>query len=165
LATLLQGVAPPGQQVNWLGSEKTALASLIIMSVWGAGGGMVILLAGLQSIPEQYYEAATLDGAGPWRKLKAVTLPLLSPTLFFSLITGVIGALQVFVTAFVLTGDGPGNSTRFIMLHLYRNAFESLRMGYASALSWFLFVVILLVTALQMMAAKRFVHYEGEVKP
>ena len=108
LSTLLQSVAPPGQQVNWLGSEHTALASLILMSLWGIGGGMVILLAGLQGIPEFYYEAAMLDGANAWQKFRTVTLPLLTPALFFVLVTGAIGSFQVFTQSFVMTGGGPG---------------------------------------------------------
>ncbi len=148
--------APP----NWIGSETLALPSLIIMSLWGVGGGMVILLAGLQAIPEFYYEAATLDGAGPWHKFRAVTLPLVSPSLFFTLITGVIGSFQVFTQAFVMTQGGPNDSTRFYMLHLYDQSFGSLRMGYASALAWLLFAVIFAVTKFQWSLNKH-VYYEG----
>lgn len=148
--------APP----NWIGSETLALPSLIIMSLWGVGGGMVILLAGLQAIPEFYYEAATLDGAGPWHKFRAVTLPLVSPSLFFTLITGVIGSFQVFTQAFVMTQGGPNDSTRFYMLHLYDQSFGSLRMGYASALAWLLFAVIFVVTKIQWSLNKH-VYYEG----
>lgn len=160
LATLLQGVAPPGQMVNWLGDERTALASIIIMSVWGVGGGMVILLAGLQGIPQFYYEAATLDGAGPIARFKAVTWPMLTPSLFFSLITGFIGAFQVFAQAFVITGGGPNDSTRFFMLHMFDAAFRYLRMGYASALAWILFAIILIFTLFQLRLQK-YVYYEG----
>lgn len=164
LAAMLRGVAGANGQVNWIGNEKTALASLILMSLWGAGGGTVVLLAGLQGIPKMLYEAATLDGAGPWARTKAVTLPMMSPYLLFSLVTGMIGTLQAFTEAFVMTGGGPGDSTRFYMLHLYTEAFEGLRMGYSSALAWVLFFVILAVTALQFWLSKRFVYYEGDIK-
>ena len=149
-----------GQLPNWLGNEQLALPSLIIMSLWGVGGGMVILLAGLQAIPDFYYEAATLDGAGLWQKFKVVTLPMVSPALFFTLITGVIGSFQVFTQGFVMTQGGPNDATRFYMLHLYDNSFGNLRMGYASALAWLLFVVVLLVTLVQWRLNK-LVYYEG----
>jgi multiple sugar transport system permease protein len=150
-----------GQLPNWLGDQRLALPALILMSVWSSGGSMIILLAGLQGISETYYEAATLDGAGPWHKFKAVTFPLLSPALFFTLITGVIGSFQAFTQAFVMTGGGPNDSTRFYMLHLYDQAFGLLRMGYASALAWILFVAILGVTILQF-RLNRLVHYGGD---
>lgn len=121
---------------------------------------MVILLAGLQGIPEFYYEAAMLDGAGPWRRFKAVTVPFLSPALFFTLVTGVIGSLQAFTQPFIMTQGGPNDATRFYMLHIYENAFGTLRMGYASALAWILFFVILGVTVLQFRLQK-LVYYEG----
>ena len=124
----------------------------------------MILLAGLQGIPSMYYEAATLDGAGPVRRFKNVTLPLLSPTLFFSLVTGLIGALQVFSQAFVMTAGGPDRATLFYMVWLYDQAFGQLKMGYASALAWLLFVIILAITAVQFIGAKRWVYYEGEAK-
>jgi multiple sugar transport system permease protein len=153
----------PNAPVDWLGNEKTALPGLIIMSLWGAAGGMVILLAGLQSIPQFYYEAATLDGAGIWSKFKSVTFPLLTPSLFFCFITGIIGTFQVFTQALVGTNGGPNDSTRFVVLNLYGAAFQQLRMGYASAMAWILFVVILALTVINMRANK-LVHYESETK-
>lgn len=158
LNTILFGA--DGQALNWLGDERLALPSLILMSLWGVGGGMVVLLAGLQAIPEYYFEAATLDGATPWRKFRAVTFPLLTPALFFTLITGVIASFQVFTQAFVMTQGGPNDSTRFYMMHLYDQSFGSLRMGYASALAWLLFLVILAVTWFQWKLNKH-VYYEG----
>ena len=155
------GIADPTKgYVNWLGSEKTALGSLIVMSLWGIGGGMVIYLAGLQGIPQSYYDAAEVDGANVWQKFRHVTLPLLTPTIFFTLIMGVIGSFQVFTQGFVMTQGGPNNATLFYVLYLYQNAFQFLKMGYASALAWVLFVVILYVTLLQMKMSK-WVHYEG----
>ncbi|HEY3781958.1 MAG TPA: extracellular solute-binding protein [Fimbriimonadaceae bacterium] len=160
LAHFLKPLTEHGGQVNWLGSEHTSLASLIIMSLWGIGGGMVILLAGLQGIPDFYYEAAKLDGANAWHRFKAVTLPLLTPALFFVMVTGFIGSFQVFTQSFVMTSGGPGDSTRFFMLYLYDNAFTSLRMGYASSLAWFLFFIILALTGLQLKLSK-WVYVEG----
>lgn len=155
------GLTDPSKgYVNWLGSEKTALGSLIVMSLWGIGGGMVIYLAGLQGIPQSYYEAASLDGASVWQRFRHVTLPLLTPTIFFTLIIGVIGSFQVFTQGFVMTQGGPNNATLFYVLYLYENAFQFLKMGYASALAWVLFLIILGFTALQMKASK-WVHYEG----
>lgn len=160
LAMLFSPLANDQGIVNWLTNERTALASLIVMSLWGVGGGMVIMLAGLQGVPGHYYEAATLDGAGPWRKLLNVTLPLISPTLFFSLITGFIGSFQAFTGALLLTGGGPNNATMFNMLHVYNNAFVGLRMGYASGLAWVLFFIILIFTLIQLYMS-RWVYYEG----
>lgn len=153
-----------GQQINWFMNEKTVMPAFIIMGLWGAGGGTIILLAGLQNISQQYYEASKIDGAGPIRQFFKITLPLLSPTLFFSLITGVIGSFQVFTQAFVITGGGPNNATVFYMLNLYNMAFRDLQMGYASALAWILFVIILIFTAIQLKAAKKWVFYEGDEK-
>lgn len=157
---LLEPVATANGMVNWLGSEQTALASLIIMSLWGAGGGMVILLASLQSVPQFYYEAATVDGAGAWKRFRAITVPLISPAIFFSLLTGFIGSFQAFSSAFLVTQGGPNNATMFYILNLYNQAFLNLRMGYGSALAWILFVVILFVTLIQLKASK-WVYYEG----
>lgn len=153
----------PNAPVNWLGSEHTALPAMIIMSLWGVGGPMVILLAGLQGIPQHYYEAATVDGANPFHKFKSVTLPLLTPAIFFTLITGLIGSFQSFTQSLVMTDGGPNDATLFFMLHLYTQAFRSLRMGYASALAWVLFFIILLFTLLQFRMSK-WVYYETDNK-
>jgi len=156
---------PAADQVNWLGNEKTALASLMLLSFWGVGGAMVVLLAGLQGIPQYYYEAATVDGASPWAKVKAITLPLLTPALFFSLITGIIGSFQVFTQVFVITnGTGqPNNATLVYMMTLFAAAFQNVRMGYGAALGWVLFLVILVFTLLQMKLSK-YVYYEADAK-
>lgn len=161
LASLLHGLAGPTGKVDWLGNESTALPSIVLMSLWGIGGTAIILLASLQSVPPHYYEAATVDGAGPWRRFRNVTVPLISPALFFSLITGVIGSFQVFTQAFVMTSGGPNDATMFYMLHLYNQAFLNLRMGYASALAWLLFLIVMAFTALQL-SLRRWVYYEGE---
>ena len=141
-----------------------ALPALILMSIWGVGGGTVILLAGLQNVPQPELEAATLDGAGVWKRFWAVTFPRITPTLFFCLVTGLIGSFQVFTQSLVMTNGGPNDMTRFFMLRIYQVAFESLRMGYASALSWVLFFIILLVTLVQFRAQRKWVYYESEAK-
>lgn len=146
----------------WLSSIEWSKPSLIIMSLWGSGGAMIIFLAGLQGIPQHLYEAAELDGANRWRRFWHVTIPMLTPTTFFVLVLGVIGSFQVFTQAYIMTGGGPANSTLFYMLYLYRRAFVFQNMGYASAMAWILFVIIFLLTVVQFAAARRWVYYEGE---
>jgi multiple sugar transport system permease protein len=147
---------------NWLADESWALPSLVIMSLWAVGGAMVIYLAGLQGIPSEFYEAAQVDGAGWWSRLRHITVPLMTPALFFQLVTGVIAALQVFTQPYVMTLGGPNNATLFYVLYLYRNAFQYFKMGYASALAWVLFFYILVLTLLIFRSARSWVHYEGE---
>ena len=157
-------VGTPGETINWLGNSKTVIPAFVLMGLWGAGGGTIVFLAGLQAVPTSLYEAATLDGAGAWGRLRGVTLPMITPYVFFSLITGVIGALQVFGQSFVLTDGGPDRATMFMVVWLYKKAFGELQMGYASALAWILFIVILAFTLLQLAAARRWVFYEGELR-
>ena len=152
----------------WLQSESWAKPSLVLMSLWGVGGTMMIFLAALQGIPGELYEAAELDGAGPLRKFLHITLPMISPAMLFNLVVGIIGTFQVFTQAFVMTGTaqpgtegGPNNATLFVVLYLFKKAFQEFRMGYASALAWVLFFLILAATIVQMRMAKRWVHYEG----
>jgi multiple sugar transport system permease protein len=147
---------------KWLTDESWALPSLVIMSLWAVGGGMVIYLAGLQGIPFDFYEAAEVDGAGWWSRLWNITVPLMTPALFFQLVTGLIAALQVFTQPYVMTNGGPNEATLFYVLYLYRNAFQYFKMGYASALAWVLFVYILVLTLLIFRSARAWVHYEGE---
>lgn len=147
---------------NWLGSEAWSKPSIIIMGLWGAGGGMLIWLAGLKGISEQYYEAAAIDGASDWQQFRYITLPMLSPYIFFNLVMGLIGVFQIFDAAFVMTQGGPVNSTLFYVYHLFNNAFRYGHMGYASAMAWVLFVIILGLTVVQLKLAKRWVHYESE---
>lgn len=144
----------------WLVDEQWAIWALILTSLWTAGGSMLIFLAGLQSIPADLYEAAAIDGAGIWSKFRNITVPLLSHVTFFNLILGVIGALQVFTEGFVLTRGGPNNSTMLLSIYLYRNAFEYLKMGYASALAWVMFLIVLLLTLLVFRSAPMWVHYQ-----
>ena len=152
------------QGPEWLYNTKTAMPAMIIMSLWGVGGSMVIYLAGLQGIPEQYYEAAEIDGGGTWAKFWNITVPMMTPTIFFNLIMGVIGSFQTFAQFFIMTNGGPANATLTYVLYLYRNAFEYFRMGYASALAWILFLIILAATSLQFWGARRWVYYEGETR-
>ncbi len=154
----------PGEAVNWFGNAKTVIPAFVIMGLWGAGGGTIIFLGGLQGISTSYYDAATIDGAGITKRFWKVTLPLLSPYVFFSLITGLIGALQVFSQSFVITAGGPDRATEFMVVWLYDQAFGQLKMGYASAIAWILFVVIMAFTLVQLVLAKRWVFYEGELK-
>jgi ABC-type sugar transport system permease subunit/ABC-type glycerol-3-phosphate transport system substrate-binding protein len=145
---------------NWLQDEHTSKLSLILMGLWGAGGGMIIWLAGLKGISESYYEAASLDGAGTWQQFTQVTLPLLSPYIFFNLIMGLIGTFQIFTQAFIMTQGGPVNSTMFYAYHLFNNAFRYLQMGYAASMAWVLFVIVFGLTVVQLRLQKRWVHYE-----
>ena len=147
---------------NWLQDEHTSKPALILMGLWGAGGGMIIWLAGLKGISDTYYEAAALDGANAWQRFLHITLPLLSPYIFFNLIMGLIATLQIFTQAFIMTQGGPIDSTLFYAYHLFNNAFRFLQMGYASALGWFLFLIVFGLTILQLRLSKRWVHYEGE---
>jgi multiple sugar transport system permease protein len=153
---------------EWLQSSTWALPAFIIMSLWGIGGSrMIIFLAGLQGISDEYYEAARIDGAGAWHQFRHITIPLLTPTIFFNMILGVIGAFQIFTAAFIIsggTGGGPNNSLLFYVLYLYRHAFEQFHMGYAAALAWVLFIILFTFTLLQFKHSSTWVHYEGEGK-
>ena len=123
---------------------------------------MIIWLAGLKGISESYYEAASLDGATSFKKFIHVTLPMLSPYIFFNLIMGLIGTFQIFSQAFIMTKGGPVNSTLFYVFHLFNNAFRYLEMGYAAAMAWFLFLIVFGLTLVQLRLSKRWVHYEGD---
>lgn len=150
--------------VAWLGDARLAKDSLILMSWWGIGGQMVILLAGLRGIPDQLYDAAHIDGANWWNRFIHVTLPMLTPSIFFNLIIALIAAFQVFTQAYIMTSGGPETSTLFYVYALYDVAFQTFRMGYASAMAWLLFVVILILTLLQFRGSRAWVFYEAEVK-
>jgi len=150
------------QGPKWLASTTWALPALIIMSVWGFGGSMVIFLAGLQGVPSHLYEAAEIDGANALAKFSNITLPMMTPTIFFVMTTGIIGAFQTFTQVYVMTQGGPGNATMVYALYLYFNAFKFFKMGYAAALAWVLFFVVLIVTILQFKLARSWVYYEVE---
>lgn len=150
------GLTAPG----WLSDPGFAKNSLILMSLWTAGSGMIIYLAGLKNIPQVYYDASDIDGASAMQKFFRITLPLLSPTLFYQLIIGLIGGFQVFTQAFILTSGGPNDSTLFYVLYLFNNAFKFWKMGYASALSWVLFIIIMMFTLINFLLSKYWVKYD-----
>jgi len=149
---------------SWLLSEKWAMPAIIIMTVWGSGGSMLIFLGGLQGIPVELYEAAMIDGANGIRRFFHITIPMLTPTIFFSVVMGLIGSFQVFNASYLLTSGGPNNSTLTYVLFLYRKTFEALRFGYGSALAWILFVIILIFTLLLFKTSNLWVYYEAELR-
>lgn len=152
----LFGVPPQ----NWLGNPHLAMPALIVMSVWkGLGYNMMIWLAALQGIPEDLYEAARIDGANKWQQFRNITVPLLSPTTFLLLILGIIGSFQVFEQSYVMTKGGPAHATLTLVLYIYSNAFEWLKMGYASAMAYILALIILVITMIQFRYQKKWVHY------
>jgi multiple sugar transport system permease protein len=159
LGLKLIGISGPA----WLQSQYWALNAIIVINLWASMGGntMLIFLAGLQGVPQEFYEAASLDGAGSWAKFRHVTLPMISPTFFFNLVLGVIGALKVFTTAFVATQGGPAYSTWFFALHIYQQAFAFFKMGYGSALAWIFVVILLVFTYFQIVLSRRWVFYAG----
>jgi ABC-type sugar transport system permease subunit len=150
------GIAP----LQWLNSSDTAMISVIIFSIWlSMGYQMVIFLSGLQGIPEELHDASRIDGANNWQRFWRVTFPLLKPTTFFVLVTSLIGSFQVFTSIYVMTAGGPVRSTDVIVYHIYQAAWEQLRMGYASAMSWILFLIIMVVTWIQFKLIGREVEY------
>ncbi len=150
---------------QWLADPAWVHSAYVIMTLWGGGSSMIIYLAGLQGIPEQLYEAAEIDGANQWQQFRNVTLPMLSPVIFFNLILTVIGSFQIFTQAFVLSGGNgsPADAALFYVLYIYQEAFRLFNFGYASALAWLLFVVVLLVTLIQFKFSG-WVYYEGDLK-
>ncbi len=153
----LVGIRP----VGWLVDPDWVMVAFVIMSLWGVGGSMIIYLAGLQSIPTELYESASIDGAGNIRQFFHITVPMLSPTIFFNLVTGLIGAFQIFENAYVMTGGGPKYATYFFGLNIYFTAFQSLRFGYASTLAWMLFAIIVALTVFVFSTSQRWVFYAG----
>lgn len=152
-----------GPTLQWFVDPVWAKPALIIMALWALGGAMIIFLAGLQNIPQELYEAASIDGANFWSRFWGVTLPMLSPVIFFNLVVGIIGSFQIFTTVFIISNGqgGPANSTLFLVLYLYQSGFVFFKMGYASLIAWILFVIVLIFTGLQFLVARRWVHYEG----
>ena len=152
------GVTPP----NWLGDPSWSKWTLILIAVWGCGQAMIIYLAGLQDVPVSLYEAAELDGAKLWSKTRNVTLPLISPVILFNVIMGIIGAVQTFaVPQLMFPGGSPARSTYMFAMYLYDNAFQNQRMGYASAMGWVMFLIILLLTLVSLKLTDKHVHYES----
>lgn len=147
-------------KIAWLQQPEWALPALILVALWGFGSGMVIYLAGLQGIPDVFYEAAEIDGAGRLARLRHITIPLVSPVIFFNLIIGIIGSFQVFTIARLVTNGGPQNATLVYVLYMYQNAFQNLKMGYAAALAWVLFLVVVGLTLFVFKYVGSRVHYE-----
>jgi multiple sugar transport system permease protein len=152
------GISP----IKWLFDPTYTKPAFILMSLWFVGPQMIIFLAGLQGVPQELLEAAEIDGANSWQRFTSVTVPIISPVLFFNLVIGLIGSFQVFTSAFIMTSGGPQDSTLFMVLYIYRNGFEYFRMGYAATLSWLLFLIIMLFTAVQFRYANRWVYYEAK---
>lgn len=149
------------EQTNWISNPRYALYTLILLHVWQFGSAMIIFLAGLQQVPKELYEAAEIDGANRFQKFLNVTLPLLTPVIFFNLVLGVINSFQAFTSAYIVSGGsgGPADSTMFYTLYLYQEGFMNFRMGYASAMGWVLLLIIGAFTALNFMASSRWVFY------
>lgn len=161
-----QGLSMLGFQElpNWIAMPEYALGTLMLLNVWTFGSPMIIFLAGLRQVPEDLYEAAAVDGAGRWMKFWKITIPMISPVIFFNLVLQMIGAFQTFTQAYVVSGGtgGPVDSTLFYTLYLYQKAFTDFNMGYASAMAWVLLVIIALFTAVAFGTSKKWVHYGGE---
>ena len=144
----------------WLQDQVWAMRSLVLLSVWGVGGSVVIYLAGLKDIPESLYEAALVDGANAWQRTLHITLPMMTPIIFYNLIMGIIGTFQYFTQAYVMTQGGPADSTLFYALYLFYQAWRYLNMGTASAMAWILFLIVILSTWLAFRSQKHWVHYD-----
>ncbi len=147
---------------DWLQDPDTALGALIIMGLWGVGSTMIIFLSALQGVPKSLYEAADIDGVTPFQKFRHITVPMISPTIFFNVVMGIIGAFQYFTQAHVMTQGGPLGSTLFYNLYLYNVAFTDYEMGYSSALAWIMFFIIVFFTALVFKSSDLWVHYEND---
>ncbi len=158
---LLRLVHLPG--LPWLTDTTTAKPALVLISLWYVGSQMLVFLAALQGVPQELYDAANIDGANAIGRFRNVTLPMITPALFFNVVIGVINASQTFTLAFIGTAGGPANSTKFLVLYIYEQGFQSMRMGYASALAWALLIFILLLTLLQFRFS-RWVYYEGTTR-
>ena len=159
LNTALAWLGIDGPQ--WLFDPFWVIPAFVIMSLWGIGGAMVIFLAGLQGIPQSLYEAAELDGANMMAKFRHITLPMLSPVIFFNVVLGIIGSFQAFTQSFIMTQGGPANASLLYVLYLYRNAFQYFKMGYASAMAWLLLVIIMALTLLVFRSSAVWVYYES----
>ena len=155
----LRAVGLPGPR--WFGSDDWALPELILLSLWGMGANMALYLDGLQAIPPDLNEAAAIDGASRWRAFFSVTLPLLTPTILFNVVMNLIGSFQLFTASYVLTDGGPNNATLTMVFSLYQEAFQRFQVGYAPAIAWVLFAIILIFTLLFVRSSSLWVHYEG----
>ena len=152
------GIQGPG----WFSDPKWSKFSFVMLAQWGAGGSAIIFLSALKDVPRELLESAEIDGAGWWAKFRNITLPMISPVILYHLITALFGAFQIFTTAYIATNGGPANSTLFYVLYLYRNAFQYGKMGYASAMAWILFIIVLIATVIIFRTSARWVFYRGE---
>lgn len=149
------GITPPG----WIWDKNTVIPTLVMINLWSTGGTMVIFLAGIMSIPKVYYEALVMDGGNAFHKLIYITVPMVTPTIFFNSIMAIIGSLQVFTQGYIMTEGGPGNSSLFYVYYIYREGFQNANMGYACALAWLLFLVILVLTMIVLKTQNKWVYY------
>jgi multiple sugar transport system permease protein len=149
---------------DWLMDPNWVIPAIIMLSIWQVGGGTILLISSINGVPKALYEAAEIDGAGHFRQFWSITFPQITPILFFNLVTGVIGAFQVFDQVYILTGGGPDNASNMMVPYIYTTAFKNFHMGYASALSWILFVIVLIISALVLKSSDAWVFYETEVK-
>ncbi|TQR11826.1 carbohydrate ABC transporter permease [Psychrobacillus lasiicapitis] len=151
---------------NWLFDPEWTKPSLILMKLWSVGGGMLLYLASLQGVPKSLYEAAEIDGASTWQQFRYITIPMITPVIFFDVVTSLIGGFQIFQEAYVMTngGGGPVNSLLFYNYYMWNKAFKVFDMGYAMAMSWVLFLIVFVLTMINLKLAPRWVHYEGEAK-
>lgn len=149
---------------SWLWDDKWAMPALIIMSLWGIGGNMVIFLAGLQGVPQSLYEASKIDGANWWQQFRHITLSVMSPVIFLVLIISLIGSFQIFLQSYVMTRGGPGNATLTCVLYIYQNAFQWWKMGYGATLAWILLIILLILTLIQFKISRYWVYYEARQK-
>jgi multiple sugar transport system permease protein len=149
---------------QWFSSEAWVLPAFVIMSLWSAGGGLVLYLASLQGVPTALYEAAKVDGANAWDRLIHITVPMTSPVILFTFLTGIIGTFQIFTAGYIITAGGPDNASLFYVLYLFRNGWQYYKMGYASALAWVLLIIMLVLTLLTLWASSRLVYYEVSEK-
>lgn len=147
-------------QPLWFQDEAWVIPAFVAMSVWALGGQMIIFLAALQGIPQELYDAASIDGAGTWARLRRITVPMISPAILFNVITSLIASFQVFTPAQVITQGGPNFASEFYVLYLFNNAFQYFKMGYASAQAWILFLIVFALTVATIWVSSRFVHYE-----
>lgn len=156
------GIHGPG----WMTDPNWAVPALVLMGLWGVGGSMIIYLAGMQGIPTDLYDAAKVDGANAWQRFWNVTFPMMTPVLFYNLVLGMIGTFQYFTEVYVATGGtgGPVRSTLFYNLYLYQNAFKYFEMGYASAMAWILFIIVMVLTLLIFRSSDMWVYYEGQLR-
>lgn len=158
LSDVMFSFGRPGDKTNFY----WAMPSLVFMSLWGVGNTVTIFLAGLQDVPRELYEAAEIDGAGRWGRIWHVTLPMLSPVIFFNLVMSLIGTMQVFAVPFIMTQGGPARATYLLTMYVYDNAFHYLKMGYASAVAWVMLLMVVAMTGIAFWSSKRWVHYQGK---